>query len=129
MKRWIYGCAVAICAGGMAGAAAVRSAATAAPAARMSAPATAPAAARNAKVVIDNFKFQPKELTVARGTTVTWINQDDAPHTATSRNDPPKFDSRALDTGERFSFTFTGAGTYRYYCKVHTHMSGVVIVK
>jgi plastocyanin len=81
------------------------------------------------KVSIDNFKFSPAELTVPVGTTVTWVNHDDVPHTATSRNDPPAFDSKALDTDESFSFTFTKPGTYGYYCKVHTHMTARIIVK
>jgi plastocyanin len=87
----------------------------------------APAAAP--KVSIDNFKFSPAELTVPVGTTVTWVNHDDVPHTATSKNDPPAFDSKALDTDESFSFTFTKAGTYGYYCKVHNHMTARIIVK
>lgn len=90
-------------------------------------PSTAPAA--NAQVTIDNFAFGPREITVARGTTVAWVNHDDVPHTVTSSADPPLFDSKALDTDERYSFTFTRSGTYPYYCKVHNHMRGVVIVK
>jgi plastocyanin len=88
---------------------------------------TAPAEAP--KVSIDNFKFSPAELTVPVGTTVTWVNHDDVPHTATSKNDPPAFDSKALDTDQSFSFTFTKPGTYGYYCKVHTHMTARIIVK
>jgi plastocyanin len=90
-------------------------------------PATAPA--NESRVEIDNFVFKPKELNVAVGTKVTWVNKDDVPHTATSSDDPPLFDSKALDTDDKFSFTFTKPGTYKYYCKVHPHMTGVVIVK
>lgn len=81
------------------------------------------------RVAIDNFHFTPDRLEVAVGTTVTWVNHDDVPHTATSSNDPPAFDSKALDTDDHFSFTFTRPGVYRYYCKVHTHMTGTVVVK
>ena len=87
------------------------------------------AAAGHAKVVIENFRFAPRELTVSPGTVVTWTNTDDAPHTVTSREDPPAFGSRALDTDDRFSFTFTKPGTYRYFCKVHPHMTAIVTVK
>lgn len=84
-----------------------------------------PAAAVN--VTIDNFSFMPKEITVAKGTTVTWINHDDVPHTVV--NAAKVFRSKALDTDEQFSFTFTEAGTYSYFCSVHPVMSGKVIVK
>ena len=89
--------------------------------------AAAPSAAT--KVTIDNFAFKPKEVTVSAGTTVTWVNKDDVPHTATSKSDPPAFDSKALDTDDSYSFTFTRPGTYAYFCKVHNHMTGTVIVK
>jgi plastocyanin len=82
-----------------------------------------------AEVRIDNFTFEPRELQIAAGTTVTWQNADDVPHTATSKDDPQIFDSGALDTDDKFSFTFTRPGKYAYYCKVHPHMTGVVIVK
>jgi plastocyanin len=60
---------------------------------------------------------------------VTWVNHDDVPHTATATGDSPAFDSGALDTDEKFSFTFKAPGTYPYACKVHPHMTGTVIVK
>jgi plastocyanin len=82
-----------------------------------------------AKVVIDNFAFSPREITVAPGTRVTWINHDDVPHTATSSVRPRAFDSGALDTDDSFSFVFTAPGTYDYFCAVHPHMTGKVIVK
>ena len=91
-------------------------------------PTSAPAPAE-IKVSIDNFAFKPKELSVAVGTTVTWVNHDDVPHTATSADEPAVFDSKALDTDDKYSFTFTRPGTYKYYCKVHTHMTGTVVVK
>lgn len=97
-------------------------------------PATQPtsspaAAAQEVKVSIDNFAFKPKELSIPVGGTVTWVNRDDVPHTATSAGEPTVFDSKALDTDDKFSFTFTRPGTYNYYCKVHTHMTGTVVVK
>lgn len=88
-------------------------------------PATQPAAS----VKIDNFTFRPKQLEIATGTTVTWLNADDVPHTVTSKDDPQAFASGALDTDDKFSFTFKKPGKYTYYCKVHPHMTGVVIVK
>lgn len=93
-------------------------------------PASSPAPApKQAKISIDNFSFKPKELSVAVGATVTWVNHDDVPHTATSAGDAIVFDSKALDTDDTFSFTFSKPGTYKYYCKVHSHMTGTVIVK
>lgn len=80
-----------------------------------------------ASVTIDNFSFSPKEITVAKGTTVTWTNHDDVPHTVVSGD--KKFKSKALDTDEKFSFTFTDSGTYAYFCSVHPVMTGKVIVK
>src|SRR5437588_12517547 len=87
-------------------------------------PATQPAN----RVVIDNFTFEPQVLTVRVGTTVTWINRDDVPHTATSQGKPREFDSKALDTDDQFSHTFKTAGAYRYFCAVHPHMTGTIIV-
>jgi plastocyanin len=89
----------------------------------------APTTQSAVSVKIDNFAFQPKELVIPAGTTVTWQNADDVPHTATSKDDPQTFDSGALDTDDKFSFTFNKPGKYPYYCKVHTHMTGVVVVK
>jgi plastocyanin len=81
------------------------------------------------EVRIDNFKFLPRELKIDVGTKVTWSNSDDVPHTVTSTDDPQTLHSDALDTDDKFSFTFTKPGKYSYYCKVHPHMTGVVIVK
>ena len=94
-----------------------------------SVPASRPATQAAVSVKIDNFAFLPKELEIAVGTTVTWLNADDVPHTATSKDNPQTFDSGALDTDDKFSFTFTKPGKYAYYCKVHPHMTGVVTVK
>ena len=77
-------------------------------------------------VTIDNFTFSPAELTVAKGTTVTWVNHDDIPHTVV--NTDKAFRSKALDTDVSYSFTFTTAGTFNYFCGLHPHMVGKVIV-
>lgn len=79
------------------------------------------------KVTIDNFSFTPMELTVKPGTTVTWVNRDDVPHTVVSTED--KFKSKALDTDDTFSFTFRHVGTYEYYCSVHPRMTAKITVK
>lgn len=78
------------------------------------------------KVTIDNFTFSPAELTVKVGTTVTWKNQDDIPHTVVSAG---KFKSKALDTDDSYSFTFTAAGDYKYFCSLHPHMTGMIKVE
>jgi plastocyanin len=77
-------------------------------------------------VTIDNFTFAPAELTVKVGTTVTWKNHDDIPHTIVSAG---KFRSKALDTDDSYSFTFTTAGAYTYFCSLHPHMTGTIKVE
>jgi plastocyanin len=77
-------------------------------------------------VSIDNFTFQPAQLTVKVGTTVTWKNHDDIPHTIVSAG---KFRSKTLDTDDSFSFTFTAAGDYKYFCSLHPHMTGMIKVE
>jgi plastocyanin len=89
-------------------------------------PATAEAAT-GSEVTIDNFTFKPKLLQIAIGTTVTWINRDDVPHTV-AENDK-RFKSAALDTDDKFSFTFTSPGEYSYFCGIHPHMTGKIVVK
>ena len=83
--------------------------------------------AQEMAVKIDNFKFGPEDVTVAVGTTITWTNRDDIPHTVVSTTGV--FKSKVLDTDEKFSFTFTKAGTYEYFCSVHPKMTGKVIVQ
>jgi plastocyanin len=78
------------------------------------------------KVTIDNFTFAPAELTVKVGTTVTWTNHDDIPHTVVS---PGKFRSKPLDTDNSFTFTFSAAGDYKYFCSLHPHMTGTIKVE
>jgi plastocyanin len=81
------------------------------------------------QVVIDNFRFSPRKLTVPAGTKVTWVNRDDVPHTATSTAKPRVFDSKSLDTDDQFAHTFATPGTYEYFCAVHPHMTGQIVVK
>jgi plastocyanin len=78
-------------------------------------------------VKIDNFSFGPTKITVPAGTTVTWTNRDDIPHTVVS--DDKVFKSKVLDTDEKFSYTFAKSGTYPYFCSVHPKMTGVVVVQ
>jgi plastocyanin len=87
------------------------------------------AAPATVEVKIDNFSFGPATLTVAAGTTVTWTNRDDIPHTVVSTDDPKAFRSKVLDTDEKFSYTFSKAGTFPYFCSVHPKMTGMVVVK
>ena len=88
--------------------------------------AAAPAAAP-AEVKIDNFNFSPATLTVPVGTAVTWTNRDDIPHTVVS--DDKSIKSKALDTDEKFTFTFSKAGTYTYFCSIHPKMKGTIVVQ
>src|SRR5574340_635540 len=82
---------------------------------------------RPATVKIDNFRFVPATLSVPVGTTVTWTNSDDVPHTVVS--DDKLFKSKALDTDDKFSFTFTRPGTYNYFCSVHPKMTARIVVQ
>ena len=79
------------------------------------------------EIVIANFSFEPATLTVKAGTTVTWVNHDDEPHTATATD--KRFNSKTLDNGDRFSQEFNAPGVYNYYCALHPHMTGKIIVK
>src|SRR5215470_12194863 len=80
-----------------------------------------------AEVKVDNFSFGPNELKIAVGTTVTWTNRDDIPHTVVSNDGV--FKSKVLDTDEKFSFTFSKAGTFPYFCSIHPKMVGKVVVQ
>jgi len=86
-------------------------------------------AAGSTEVAIANFTFQPADLTLPVGATVMWVNHDDVPHTATSTDSVKAFSSQALDTDERFSYTFTRAGTYSYFCSLHPQMTARIVVK
>jgi plastocyanin len=80
-------------------------------------------------VNIDNFSFSPDALVIAPGTKVTWTNRDDIPHTVTDAAGQRSFRSAALDTGDAFSYVFDKPGTYHYFCSLHPHMQGTVVVK
>ena len=86
------------------------------------------ARAQEAAVSIDNFTFNPPSLTVKAGTKVTWTNKDDIPHgIAATGNAFTR--SKALDTDDAYSFTFTTPGTYQYFCYIHPHMVGTIVVE
>jgi plastocyanin len=88
---------------------------------------SAEAAPVAAAVQIGNFTFNKAVLTVKPGTTVTWTNGDDIPHTVVSKDGP--FKSKVLDSGDRFSFTFAKPGQFGYFCSIHPHMTGTIVVK
>jgi plastocyanin len=94
---------------------------------KVAAAASAGPAAATMEVKIDNFSFGPTTITVAVGTTVTWTNRDDIPHTVVSTDGV--FKSKVMDTDEKFSFTFTKAGTFAYFCSIHPKMTGTVVVQ
>jgi amicyanin len=83
--------------------------------------------AENAAVQIHDFAFSPPNVTVKAGTTLTWRNRDDIPHTVKSSK--RLFGSGALDTDDTYSFTFNEPGTYQYFCSLHPHMTGKIIVQ
>lgn len=89
--------------------------------------AASPAGATAAEVKIDNFSFTPATLTVSAGTTVTWTNRDDIPHTVVS--DDKSIKSKTLDTDEKFTFTFSKPGSYSYFCSLHPKMKGSIVVQ
>jgi amicyanin len=87
----------------------------------------APTEPEDTAAKIENFTFVPQRLTVKAGTTVTWTNADDIPHSVASTT--KVFKSKVLDTNDKFSFTFTTAGTYEYFCSLHPHMTGTIVVE
>jgi amicyanin len=78
-------------------------------------------------VTIDNFVFEPARVTVKAGTTVTWTNRDDIPHTVAAKE--RQFKSKVMDTDESYSFTFSTPGEYTYFCSLHPHMTGTIVVE
>ncbi|HEY2134007.1 MAG TPA: cupredoxin family copper-binding protein [Acetobacteraceae bacterium] len=93
------------------------------------APPLAPAWAEDGAIMIDNFTFSPAVLTVPVGAKVVWTNRDDMPHSVVSADAPPVFKSHPLDTDDVFAMVFDKPGTYRYFCGLHPHMGGTVVVK
>ena len=86
-----------------------------------------PAQAATVEVKIDNFTFNPQQIVVKAGDTVTWVNHDDIPHTVTSKT--MAFRSKAMDTDDKFSFTFATPGKFDYFCSLHPHMTGTIVVE
>ena len=84
------------------------------------------AAPAETRVSIDNFVFKPDAITVRAGTTVVWENDDDIAHTVVASEGA--FRSQALDTDDKFTFTFTAPGTFDYFCSLHPRMKGQVVV-
>jgi plastocyanin len=79
-------------------------------------------------IAIGNFAFEPSTLTVPAGTVLSWVNDDDAPHTVIGTDPDSPIKSLPLDTGDRYTIALTKPGTYRYFCSLHPHMTGTVIV-
>ena len=82
-----------------------------------------------AEIDIKNFAFVPATLTVAAGTAVTWVNQDEEPHNIVDLAKPHVFRSQGIDGGDKYTFVFYKPGTYEYVCSVHPHMHGTIVVK
>jgi len=76
-------------------------------------------------VVIDNFAFSPATLTVDKGTTVVWVNNEFIPHDVAS----DQFTSEKLSRGEKFEYTYNESGTFAYICGIHPAMKGTIIVR
>jgi plastocyanin len=89
--------------------------------------ATGEAAAANLEIQVDNFTFGPATLTVPVNSVVTWVNKDDLPHVIASNDGV--FKSKALDTDDKYSYTFSKAGTYPYFCSIHPKMVGKIVVQ
>ena len=86
----------------------------------------APGAPGEVHMSIDNFVFKPDAITVRAGTTIVWENDDDIAHTVVATDGA--FRSAALDTEDKFSFTFAQAGTFEYFCSLQPRMKGQVVV-
>jgi len=82
---------------------------------------------QSVEVKVDNFTFAPETITVPANATVIWLNRDDVPHVIASTDG--LFRSKALDTDDKYAFTFTKPGTYSYFCAVHPKMVGKIIVR
>src|SRR5258708_1973893 len=87
---------------------------------------SAAAQAEEVTVTIDNFTFKPEVLTIKPGTTVTFVNHDDIPHSIVDNGG--KFRSKVFDTDESVRMTFDAAGNLTYFCGLHPHMTGRIVV-
>jgi plastocyanin len=83
--------------------------------------------AKQTEIRVDNFTFAPDTITVPVNSTVTWVNKDDIPHVIASNDGV--FKSKALDTDQKYSYTFSKAGTYPYFCAIHPKMVGKIVVQ
>lgn len=81
------------------------------------------------KITIGNFTFSPATLEVQVGATLVWVNEDDVPHVVVGVDAGSPLRSPALDTDDRYSVVLDRPGTYRYFCSLHPHMTGTVVVK
>jgi plastocyanin len=90
-------------------------------------PAQQVAAMNTPTISIDNFAFSQASVTVPVGTKVTWVNHDDMLHTVADEG--KSFKSDPLDNGDSFSHTFDKPGTYKYFCSLHPHMTGTIVVQ
>jgi len=88
-----------------------------------------PAAEKGMQIKIGNFTFVPATIEVPAGTHITWINEDDVPHTVVGTDPGTPIKSPALDTDDRYATEFTKPGTYKYFCSLHPHMTGTIVVK
>jgi len=87
------------------------------------------ASAEGGSIEINHHHFAPDTLTIKKGTTVTWVNHDQDPHTVFDGAPEKKFHSSALDTNDRYSFTFSEPGTYHFFCTMHPDMVGTIVVR
>jgi len=89
---------------------------------------TSTSASSTNSVTIQNFAFSPANITVKKGTTVTWTNQDSTAHTVTETDGQTGPNSDSIDPGKTFTFTYNTAGTFKYHCSIHSEMTGSVTV-
>ena len=85
------------------------------------------AAVETPSIEITKFAFAPKEITVAPGTKVVWTNRDETPHTISASD--KTFLSKAMDTDDRYEYTFASEGDFSYFCTLHPFMTGIVHVR
>jgi plastocyanin len=91
--------------------------------------AQAAAAPQARTIAIGNFTFSPANIEVPVGTQVTWSNEDDVPHKIVGTDGGPVTQSPPLDTDQKYTTVFARPGTYRYFCSLHPHMTGTVVVR
>jgi amicyanin len=92
-------------------------------------PAATAQAATTHQIVMSGYAFSPRSLTITAGDTVTWVNEDQAPHNVKTVSGPASFQSSMLNKGGVFSHTFSTPGTYDYECTVHPGMTAALVVK